>query len=236
MINRAEILGVNVDCLTMKQAVEKVDALIKNKTPSIVATANAEMLMFANSDAELKKILNGAAMVTADGAGTVWAARHLGYEMPERVAGVDLVTNLISKGYKIYFFGAAEGVADLAAENVKKNFNANIVGTRNGFFTPEEIPQIIDDINASNADILLAALGVPKQEKFLANNLSKLKIPVNIGVGGTLDVLAGKVKRAPRWMQRAKLEWLFRALLQPSRAGRLLALPKFVFNVVKSKD
>ena len=168
-------MGVNVDCLTMQQAVEKVDALIKNKTPSIVATANAEMLMFANSDAELKKILNGAALVTADGAGTVWAARHLGYEMPERVAGVDLVTNLFSKGYKFYFFGAAKGVAELAAENVKRKFGANIVGTRNGFFTPEEIPQIIDDINASNADILLAALGVPKQEKFLANNLSKLK-------------------------------------------------------------
>ena len=235
MINRAEILGVNVDCLTMQQAVEKIDALVKNKTPSIVATANAEMLMFANSDAELKNILNGAAMVTADGAGTVWAARYLGYDMPERVAGVDLVTNLISKGYKIYFFGAAEGVAELAAENVKKKFGANIVGTRNGFFTPEEIPKIIDDINASNADILLAALGVPKQEKFLAANLSKLKIPVNIGVGGTLDVLAGKVKRAPRWMQRAKLEWLFRALLQPSRAGRLLALPKFVYKVVSNR-
>ena len=236
MNDRAEILGVKVDCLTMKQAVKKIDALIKNKTPSIVATANAEMLMFANSDAELKNILNGAAMVTADGAGTVWAARHLGYDMPERVAGVDLVTNLISKGYKIYFFGAAEGIAELAAENVKKKFGANIVGTRNGFFTPEEIPKIIEDINASNADILLAALGVPKQEKFLAANLSKLKIPVNIGVGGTLDVLAGKVKRAPRWMQRAKLEWLFRALLQPSRAGRLLALPKFVYKVVSNKD
>ena len=233
---KAEILGVNVDCFTMQQAVEKIDALIKNKKPSIVATANAEMLMFANSDAELKNILNGAAMVTADGAGTVWAARHLGYEMPERVAGVDLVTNLFSKGYKFYFFGAAEGVAEIAAENVKKNFNANIVGTRNGFFTAEEIPQILDDINASNADILLAALGVPKQEKFLAANLSKLKIPVSIGVGGTLDVLAGKVKRAPRWMQRAKLEWLFRALLQPSRAGRLLALPKFVYKVVKSGE
>lgn len=233
---KAEILGVNVDCFTMQQAVEKIDALIKNKTPSIVATANAEMLMFANSDAELKNILNGAAMVTADGAGTVWAARHLGYEMPERVAGVDLVTNLFSKGYKFYFFGAAEGVAEIAAENVKKNFNANIVGTRNGFFTAEEIPQILDDINTSNADILLAALGVPKQEKFLAANLSKLKIPVSIGVGGTLDVLAGKVKRAPRWMQRAKLEWLFRALLQPSRAGRLLALPKFVYKVVKSGE
>ncbi|MBQ7706121.1 MAG: WecB/TagA/CpsF family glycosyltransferase [Selenomonadaceae bacterium] len=232
---KAEILGVNVDCLTMTQAVEQVDLLVKNKTPSIVATANAEMLMFANSDAELKKILNSAAIVTADGAGTVWAARHLGYEMPERVAGVDLVTNLFSKGYRFYFFGSAAGVADLAAENAAKKFNAKIVGTRNGFFTAEEIPKILDDINNSNAEILLAALGVPKQEKFLYNNLKNLNVPVNIGVGGTLDVLAGKVKRAPRWMQRAKLEWLFRALLQPSRAGRLLALPKFVYNVHKSR-
>ena len=230
---KAEILGVNVDCLTMTQAVEKVDLLVKNKTPSIVATANAEMLMFANSDAELKKILNSAAIVTADGAGTVWAARHLGYDCPERVAGVDLVTNLFSKGYRFYFFGSAAGVAELAAENATKKFGAKIVGTRNGFFTAEEIPKILDDINNSNADILLAALGVPKQEKFLYDNLKNLNVPVNIGVGGTLDVLAGKVKRAPRWMQRAKLEWLFRALLQPSRAGRLLALPKFVYNVVK---
>ena len=236
MTSRAEILGVKVDCLTMKQAVEKVDALIKNKTPSIVATANAEMLMLANSDVELQKILNSAAMVTADGAGTVWAARHLGYDMPERVAGVDLVTNLIVKGYKIYFFGAAAGVADLAAENVKKKYNANIAGTRNGFFSADDEAQIISDINNSGAEILLVGLGVPKQEKWIFNNLDKLKVPVCIGVGGSLDVLAGKVKRAPRWMQRAKLEWLFRAMLQPSRAGRLLALPKFVYNVVKSKN
>lgn len=233
---KAEILGVKVDCLTMSNAVEKVDALIKNKKPSLVATANAEMLMFANSDIELRKILNSAAMVTADGAGTVWAARHLGYDMPERVAGVDLVTNLISKGYKIYFFGAAEGVADLAAENVKKKYNAQIVGTRNGFFSIDDETQIISDINNSGAEILLVGLGVPKQEKWIFNNLDKLKVPVCIGVGGSFDVLAGKVKRAPRWMQRAKLEWLFRALLQPSRAGRLLALPKFVYNVVKSKN
>lgn len=233
---KAEILGVKVDCLTMSNAVEKVDALIKNKKPSLVATANAEMLMFANSDIELRKILNSAAMVTADGAGTVWAARHLGYDMPERVAGVDLVTNLISKGYKIYFFGAAEGVADLAAENVKKKYNAQIVGTRNGFFSVDDETQIISDINNSGAEILLVGLGVPKQEKWIFNNLDKLKVPVCIGVGGSFDVLAGKVKRAPRWMQRAKLEWLFRALLQPSRAGRLLALPKFVYNVVKSKN
>ena len=230
----AEILGVNVDCVTMNKAVAKVEELIANKKPSLVATANAEMLMLANSDLELQKILNSAAMVTPDGAGTVWAARHLGYEMPERVAGVDLVTNLFSKGYKFYFFGAAEGVAELAAQNAQKNFEANIVGTRNGFFNTDDEPAIIDAINNSGAEILLVGLGVPKQEKWIFNNLDKLKVPVSIGVGGTFDVLAGKVKRAPKWMQRAKLEWLFRALLQPSRAGRLIALPKFVYNVVKS--
>jgi N-acetylglucosaminyldiphosphoundecaprenol N-acetyl-beta-D-mannosaminyltransferase len=230
----AEILGVNVDCVTMNKAVAKIEELIANKKPSIIATANAEMLMLANSDLELQKILNSAAMVTPDGAGTVWAARHLGYEMPERVAGVDLVTNLFSKGYKFYFFGAAEGVAELAAQNAQKNFEANIVGTRNGFFNTDDEPAIIDAINNSGAEILLVGLGVPKQEKWIFNNLDKLKVPVSIGVGGTFDVLAGKVKRAPKWMQRAKLEWLFRALLQPSRAGRLIALPKFVYNVVKS--
>lgn len=227
---KAEILGVGVDIFTMQQAIEKVDSLVALKKPSLVATANAEMLMFANSDSELKKILNSAAMVTADGAGTVWAARHLGYEMPERVAGVDLVTNLLNKNYRFYFFGAAEGVAKKAAEKFK-----NVVGVRNGFFNSDDEPEIIADINFKRVDILLVGLGVPKQEKWIFNNLEKLNVPVCIGVGGTFDVLAGNVKRAPRWMQRAKLEWLFRAMLQPSRAGRLLALPKFVFKVVGEK-
>lgn len=227
---KAEILGVNVDSVTMSQAVENIGVLIKSKKPSLVATANAEMLMLANSDFELKKILNSAAMVTPDGAGTVWAARHLGYDMPERVAGVDLVTNLLNKNYRFYFFGAAEGVAKKAAEKFK-----NVVGVRNGFFNPNDEPQIIADINSKHVDILLVGLGVPKQEKWIFNNLQKLNVPVCIGVGGTFDVLAGNIKRAPEWMQKAKLEWLFRAMLQPSRAGRLIALPKFVFKVVGEK-
>ena len=227
---KAEILGVNVDSVTMSQAVENIGILIKSKKPSLVATANAEMLMLANSDFELKKILNSAAMVTPDGAGTVWAARHLGYDMPERVAGVDLVTNLLNKNYRFYFFGAAEGVAKKAAEKFK-----NVVGVRNGFFNQNDEPQIIADINSKHVDILLVGLGVPKQEKWIFKNLDKLNVPVCIGVGGTFDVLAGNIKRAPQWMQKAKLEWLFRAMLQPSRAGRLIALPKFVFKVVGEK-
>ena len=166
-------------------------------------------------------------MVVPDGAGTVWAARHLGFDCPERVAGCDLVTNLLHKNYKFYFFGAAEGVAKKAAGNF-----SNVVGVRNGFFSKDDEPKIIADINSANVDILLVGLGVPKQEKWIFDNLDKLNVPVCIGVGGTFDVLAGNVKRAPEWMQRAKLEWLFRAMLQPSRAGRLIALPKFVFKVL----
>lgn len=240
MSERVEILGVGVDSVTMAQAVERIENLIGAKKNSLVATANAEMLMRATKDEELKKILNAADLVVADGAGTVWAARHLGKKMPERVAGADLVQELMkiapSKGRKFFLFGSAPGVADKAKLKAEELYpGIKIVGTRNGYFSEEDEPKIIEQIKNSHADILLVALGVPKQEKWLAAHKDELNIPVSIGVGGTLDVMAGVVKRAPRWMQKAKLEWLFRALLQPSRAGRLIALPKFVLKVHASK-
>ena len=209
MSERVEILGVKVDAVTMAQAVERVANLIAEKKSSIVATANAEMLLRATHDDELKNILNAANLVVPDGAGTVWAARHLGKHMPERVAGFDLVQELMKlapvKSWKFFLFGSAPGIADKAKVKAEELY-----------------------------------LGVPKQEKWLAKFRDELQIPVSIGVGGTFDVMAGVVKRAPLWMQRAKLEWLFRAMLQPSRAGRLVALPKFVLKVhqqkVRSRD
>ncbi|MBO4401609.1 MAG: WecB/TagA/CpsF family glycosyltransferase [Selenomonadaceae bacterium] len=240
MSERVEILGVKVDAVTMAQAVALVEELITARKPSIVATANAEMLMRATHDEELHQILNAAELVVPDGAGTVWAAHHLGYEMPERVAGYDLVQELLKlapkKSQRIFFFGSATGIADRAKAKAETLYpGIEIVGTRNGFFTAADEPEIIAQIQNSRADILLAALGVPKQEKWLAAHKSELNVPVSIGVGGTLDVMAGAVRRAPKWMQRAKLEWLFRAMLQPSRAGRLIALPKFVLKVHASK-
>lgn len=240
MTDRVEILGVQVDAVTMAQAVERIANLIAAGKPSLVATANAEMLLRATHDAELKSILNAAKLVVPDGAGTVWAARHLGKHMPERVAGADLVLELMKlaprKDWKFFLFGSAPGIADkakLKAESLCPGIK--IVGTRNGYFTAADEPAIIEQIKSARADILLAALGVPKQEKWLAAHLNELNIPVSIGVGGTLDVMAGVVRRAPLWMQRARLEWLFRAMLQPARAGRLLALPKFVLQVHKQK-
>ena len=239
-LKQVEILGVNVNSLTMAQAVEAVQQFIAEKKVALVATANAEMLMRSTQDEELKDILNQADLVVPDGAGTVWAAGHLGEPMPERVAGFDLAQELMreapARGDRIYFFGSAPGVADKAKAKAEELYpGIQVVGTRNGFFTEVDEPGIIAEIKAARPDILLAALGVPKQEKWLKKHMQELQVPVSIGVGGTLDVMAGVMERAPLWMQKAKLEWLFRGLKQPSRAGRLLALPKFVLKVVASK-
>ncbi len=240
MPKKVTILGVPVDAITMGEAVARIDGFIEKRTPVLVATANAEMLMRATHDGALRRILQGAAMVTPDGAGTVWAAHHLGHAMPERVAGYDMVQELMreapAKHRRIFFFGSAPGVADKAKAKAEQLYpGIEIVGTRNGFFTAADEPAIIEEIKAAHPDILLAALGVPKQEKWLAKHLGELGVPVAIGVGGTFDVMAGVMKRAPHWMQRAKLEWLFRGMMQPQRAGRLLALPRFVLKVHAQK-
>ena len=236
MAEKIDILGVKVDSVTMAQAVAQVEGYMDERKNVLIATANAEMIMRATHDEELKNILNDAALVVPDGAGTVWAAHHLGYEMPERVAGFDLAQELMriapSKKQKVFFFGSAPGVAEKAKAKAEELYpGIEIVGTRDGYFKPADEPAIIEEIKAAQPDLLLAALGVPKQEKWLNAHLKELGVPVAIGVGGTLDVMAGVMKRAPYWMQKAKLEWLFRGLLQPKRAGRLMALPKFVLKV-----
>lgn len=237
---KVDILGVHVDSLTMSEAVKRIQTFIEERNSVLIATANAEMLMRATYDRELKNILNDAALVVPDGAGTVWAAHHLGHLMPERVAGYDLAQELMrkapQKGYRLFFFGAAPGVAEKAKTKAEKLYpGIEIVGVRNGFFSSDDEPQILREIQEAKPDILLVALGVPKQEKWLAAHLHELAVPVSMGVGGTFDVMAGVMKRAPHWMQKAKLEWLFRGAMQPKRAGRLMALPRFVFKVMAYK-
>ena len=240
MAERVNILGVDVDAVTMAEAVDVVRRAMDTRAGVMVATANAEMLMRATHDEELRRILNASALVVPDGAGTGWAARHLGHAMPERVAGYDLAQELLrcapAEGRRVYFFGSAPGVAEKAKAKAEQLYpGIEIVGVRNGFFSPADNAAIIAEIRAARPDLLLVALGVPKQEKWIAAHLAELDVPVAIGVGGTLDVMAGVMKRAPHWMQKAKLEWLFRGLMQPKRAGRLLALPKFVLKVHASR-
>jgi N-acetylglucosaminyldiphosphoundecaprenol N-acetyl-beta-D-mannosaminyltransferase len=237
---KATVLDVSIDTVTMSEAVAKLEQFIVEKTPHLIATANAEMVMLAQNDQELATILNQCDLVVPDGAGVVWAARHLGYTMPERVAGYDLSQNLLAqaadKGYCVFMFGSQSEIVEKAKSIALERYpGLRVVGTREGFFTEQDESSIIELISTAKPDILLAALGVPKQEKWLARNLSSLKVPVCMGVGGTFDVMAGAVKRAPLWMQRTGLEWLFRLILQPQRVIRMMALPRFALKVMLSK-
>ncbi len=237
---RYEILGVAIDAVTLAEAEQIAAGFIAEGGPHLVATANAEMVMAAGQDADLAGILAGADLVVPDGAGVVWAARQLGHPIRERVAGIDLALALLARaaaeGWRVFFFGAAPGIADRAAEAAAARWpGLAVAGVRHGYFTAAESDGIAAEIKAAGPDILLAALGVPKQEKWLAANAAALAVPLAMGVGGAFDVMAGIATRAPLWMQRAGLEWLYRLGCEPRRFRRMLALPRFVLRVLAAK-
>ena len=241
VITPIKILGVPVHPYTMEGAVNKIIERVLQSKKTLVVTANAEIIMMGQSDTDYMKILNKAALVLPDGAGTVWAGRKLGYEVPERVAGYDLFLNLMSeaahKKFKVFFFGAAPGVADEAKQKCEILYpGVSIVGCRNGYFNEEDNLTIVEEINKSCADLLFVALGAPKQEKWLSKYQEILNPTLLMGIGGSFDVVAGKMERAPKWMQDASLEWLFRLYKQPSRFKRMLVLPKFVIKVLRFKS
>lgn len=236
-----KILGVPVHPLTMNESVAVLEEKLQKKEQVFVVTANAEIIMMCQQDKEYNNIVSEQAdLVLPDGAGAVWAGRYLGNEVPERVAGFDLYNKLLKlsadKGYKAYFFGGAPGVAEAAKNKAEELYpGVQIVGCRNGYFTEAEEEAIIKEINDAAPDMLFVALGAPKQEKWLVKYRNQLKPRVLMGIGGSFDVLAGKMERAPKWMQEASLEWAFRLYKQPSRFMRMLALPKFVLKVIFCK-
>lgn len=236
-----KILGVPVHPLTMNESVAVLEEKLQKKEQAFVVTANAEIIMMCQQDKEYNNIVSEQAdLVLPDGAGAVWAGRYLGNEVPERVAGFDLYNQLLKlsadKGYKAYFFGGAPGVAEAAKNKAEELYpGVQIVGCRNGYFTEAEEENIIKEINDAAPDMLFVALGAPKQEKWLVKYHNQLKPRVLMGIGGSFDVLAGKMERAPKWMQEASLEWAFRLYKQPSRFMRMLALPKFVLKVIFCK-
>lgn len=240
MIEPIKILGVPVHPMTMQEAVSELEQRLLAKEQTFVVTANAEIIMMCQNDEKYNSIVGQEAdIVLADGAGAVWAGRHLGHNVPERVAGFDLYNELLKlsaeKGYTSYFFGGSPGIAEAAKAKAEGLYpGVKVVGCHDGYFKPEQIPQIIEEINNSGADMLFVALGAPKQEYWLKENRTKLQAPILMGIGGSFDVLAGKMERAPKWMQDASLEWAFRLYKQPSRFMRMMALPKFVLKVMFS--
>lgn len=238
------ILDIRVDDVNMAQTLELIAQKLSQPRPqrgfNQVVTLNPEGLMLAREDEQLAAIIEQAFLVTADGNGLLWAANKLGQPLQQRVTGVDLIEEVSAlaaeRGYSLYLLGAQPGYAELAAAALQGRYpGLRIVGTENGYFREREA-QVLADIQAAAPDILLAALGMPYQERWLHQQQSRLQGLVAIGVGGSFDVLAGKVKRAPQLWQKLKLEWLWRLLSDPKRWRRYLAIPRFMAAVRKSKQ
>lgn len=234
---RLNVLGVGVDTASMAETADVLLSAMEGESPYSVYTPNSEILLYAYHNPDYCTVLNRGDRVTPDGIGVVYASKILKHPLPERVGGFDLVNVVLEKmagtGRSVYLFGAKPGVADLASKNICKQYPGTIVcGTADGYFDSEKEQEIIKDINEKKPDLLLVCLGFPKQEAWIDAHKNQLSAKVIMGLGGSLDVFAGTVKRAPKGFQKLGLEWLYRLLKQPSRAGRMLALPKFGITVL----
>jgi len=237
--NRVVILGVPVDNVTEEGALAKIEGFVENGRPHQVVTVNPEFVVAAQGDVKFFQVLKEADLSLPDGVGLLWAARFLGRPLSVRLAGVDTVRRIASlaagRGYRLFLLGAAEGVAEAAARRLEEeNPGLKVVGTYAGSPNPKEEEGIVEMIRAARPHLLLVAYGAPQQDLWIHRHLGRLGVPVTMGVGGAFDFISGKAKRAPGWMRRLGLEWLHRLLHEPWRWRRMLALPKFVWLVLRS--
>ena len=237
MKDKVNILGVWVDMVNIPRAVDKIMQFFDDDGLHKVYTPNSEIIMAAYKDDNFRDILNDAELLTADGIGVVYASKILGKPITERAAGYDILCEVLERikgtSRSVFLFGGKPGVAELAEEKLKERFPGIVIaGTRNGYFKPEEEEDIVSQINSSGAELLLVCLGAPKQELWINKYKDKLNVKVAVGVGGSRDVFAGTALRAPDFYCKHGLEWFYRLMKQPSRAGRMLALPKFGFTVL----
>jgi N-acetylglucosaminyldiphosphoundecaprenol N-acetyl-beta-D-mannosaminyltransferase len=205
-----------------------------------VITVNALTLLTAFEDPGYAAALSRADVVLADGVGAVWAARRLTGRTPERTPGIELADELCAvcarEGQSVFLLGGQTGVAERAAVRLRaRHPGLRVAGTRDGYWEPGEEAGVVEQVNRSGADLLLAGLGQPAQERFLDRWHGRLTARLAMGVGGSLDVFAGDVKRAPAWMRRLGLEWLYRTLVQPWRLARVRHLPRFAWRVLRAR-
>ena len=237
MSDKVNILGVYVDMVNITQAADKIMEFLDSDGLHKVYTPNSEIIMAAYKDSDFKELLNGADLLTADGIGVVYASRILKKPISERAAGYDIACEVLERikdtEHSVYLFGGKPGVAEAAEENLKKRYpGIKVAGRHDGYFKPEDETGIVEDINNSGADLLFVCLGAPKQEQWIAGNENSLNVRAAMGIGGSLDVFAGTALRAPKFFCDHGLEWFYRLMKQPSRAGRMLALPKFAATVL----
>lgn len=233
---KIRILNIPVCDVTVSEALAIISEYIGSKQPHLIVTLGTEMVMAAQKNLEFRNVIESASLVLPDGGGLLWASRRLKTPLREKAAGIELIRRICSasaqKNWRLFFLGGAPGIAQTAGDKLRRQFpGLNIVGIHHGYF--QEDNEILNKIMEAKPDILLAALGFPRQEIWLNQHLSHLKIPVGIGVGGSFDVIAGKLKRAPNWMIRLNLEWLFRFFQEPRRYKRILNIPVFMSRVYR---
>ena len=225
-MSRIKFMNTGIDNLTMQEALEAIDRLIQEKKCAYVVTPNVDHIVQLETNKELQAVYANASLILTDGKPLLWIAKWYGTPIKEKISGSDLFPLLCKmaaeKGYKMFFLGAAEGVAAKAAENLSKRYKGlQVIGTYSPPFgfegSQEEMEKIRFMIKESKPDILIVGLGCPKQEKFIYNNRKQLKVPISLGLGASFDFEAGNIKRAPRWMSDHGLEWLFRITQDPKR-------------------
>ncbi len=235
-MDRVEILGCKLDVLDANEAAAQIMTFAREGAGAQVVTLGTEMVVHAQKDERFRDVVNASALSLCDTVGVLSVARRRGATLHERVTGVELVERLCAQsareGLPVYFLGGAEGAAADAAAIMEARFPGLVVaGTRNGFFADDEIAGVVDEIRASGAKLLFVGMGSPRQELWLAEHLREAGVGAAVGVGGSFDVLGGRVTRAPRFMRRLGLEWLYRLVKEPHRWRRQLALPYFVWLV-----
>jgi N-acetylglucosaminyldiphosphoundecaprenol N-acetyl-beta-D-mannosaminyltransferase len=228
------MMGCQMDNLTMEETLDRVEGFIASGRPHQHVVVNVDKLVKASRDDDLRRIINDCALVNVDGMPVVWASRLLGKPLKERVAGIDLFEALMQraarKGWRVFLLGAREEVvARVRATYENKYRGLTIAGHRNGYWTAAEEEGVAAEVAASRADLLFVAISSPKKEQFLGTYQARMRVPFAMGVGGSFDVAAGLVRRAPRWMQQAGLEWFFRFLQEPRRMFRRYFIDDMAF-------
>ena len=237
MATSVRVLGVRVDAVDTAGAVARIGALVEAGGHHQVATVNPEFIMLARRDPEFARILEAADLCLADGWGVTWAAKQLGVPLPGRVPGSDFLEPLAGfaaeRGYRVFFLGAAAGVAEAAATALRRAHpRLQVAGCHAGEAGPEGDAESLALIREARPQILLVAYGHPKQELWIERNRLRAEVPVAMGVGGAFDFVSGRVPRAPAWMRRVGLEWLYRLGREPWRARRMAVLPAFAIRVL----
>lgn len=247
-VEKIDILGVKVDRVDMAMAMDIFRGLMDTPGCSQIVTPNSEIVVNAAKDETLARLIREADLVIPDGIGLVYASKLMGQPLSERVTGIDFAETALAwlsqRGGSVYFLGSkpdagmgdGKSVAQLAAEKKKKQYPRLVIaGARDGYFKKDEEEELVEEINRSGADFLCVALGSPKQELFVADYKDRLKVKAAVGVGGTLDVWAGTLSRAPEFYQKHGLEWLYRFVQEPTRVKRMAALPLFMLKVIAGK-